>query len=74
MVGANGMPRKVLRFMRPRGGEGGFQTLAWSECACGLGMFARATLCCAGAQPALCGIAELKYGNPLDLRVIITHI
>eukprot|EP00965_Chrysotila_dentata_P037812 1257353-Pleurochrysis_carterae.AAC.1 len=36
--------------------------------------FARAALCCAGAEPAACGIAELEYGNPLDLRAIITHI
>eukprot|EP00965_Chrysotila_dentata_P219587 6191230-Pleurochrysis_carterae.AAC.2 len=67
------MRRKVLRFLRPRGGEGGVQTLA-SEYECGPGMFARATPCCAGAQPAACGLAELEYGHPLDLRVIITHI
>eukprot|EP00965_Chrysotila_dentata_P175604 5796934-Pleurochrysis_carterae.AAC.5 len=35
---------------------------------------ARAALCCAGAEPAACGIAGLEYGNPLDLRVISTHI
>eukprot|EP00965_Chrysotila_dentata_P027986 930565-Pleurochrysis_carterae.AAC.1 len=55
---SNGMRRKVLRFVRPRGEAGGVQTLA-SECACGPGMFARATLRCAGAQPAACGIAKL---------------
>eukprot|EP00965_Chrysotila_dentata_P128303 4241747-Pleurochrysis_carterae.AAC.1 len=31
---------------------------------------APATLCCAGAEPAACRIAELEYGNPLDLIVI----
>eukprot|EP00965_Chrysotila_dentata_P118332 3911551-Pleurochrysis_carterae.AAC.1 len=67
MVDANGVRRQVLRFLRPRGGEGAFQALA-SEWACGLGMFARATPCCAGAEPAACGIPELEYGNPLDLR------
>eukprot|EP00965_Chrysotila_dentata_P028293 941112-Pleurochrysis_carterae.AAC.2 len=66
VVGANGMRRKVLRCVRPLGGEGVVQTLA-SEYACVLGMFARATLCCAGAQPAACGIAVLEYGNSLDL-------
>eukprot|EP00965_Chrysotila_dentata_P034869 1160899-Pleurochrysis_carterae.AAC.2 len=60
MVDANGMCRKVLRFLRPRGGEGGFQTLG-SECACGAGMFALATPCCAGAQPAACEIADFEY-------------
>eukprot|EP00965_Chrysotila_dentata_P202128 6180956-Pleurochrysis_carterae.AAC.1 len=28
---------------------------------------ARAALCCAGAQPAACGIAELEDGNPINL-------
>eukprot|EP00965_Chrysotila_dentata_P188241 6172613-Pleurochrysis_carterae.AAC.1 len=35
---------------------------------------ASAALCCAGTELAACGIAELEYDNPLDLRVIITHI
>eukprot|EP00965_Chrysotila_dentata_P257556 6212925-Pleurochrysis_carterae.AAC.1 len=35
---------------------------------------AHAALCCAGAEPAACGIAEFEYGNSLDLRVGITHI
>eukprot|EP00965_Chrysotila_dentata_P028546 948100-Pleurochrysis_carterae.AAC.1 len=30
----------------------------------------RAALCCAGAEPAERGIAELEYGNPLDLGVL----
>eukprot|EP00965_Chrysotila_dentata_P205854 6183201-Pleurochrysis_carterae.AAC.2 len=34
---------------------------------------ARAALCCVGAEPAACGIAKLEFGNPSDLRVIITH-
>eukprot|EP00965_Chrysotila_dentata_P004433 143837-Pleurochrysis_carterae.AAC.3 len=34
---------------------------------------ASAMLGCAGAQPAACGIAELEYGHPLDLIVIIAH-
>eukprot|EP00965_Chrysotila_dentata_P000178 5775-Pleurochrysis_carterae.AAC.2 len=65
MVDANGMRRKVRRCVRPRGGK---------DCACVPGKLARATPCCLGAQPAGCGIAEIEYGNPLDLRVIITHI
>eukprot|EP00965_Chrysotila_dentata_P190307 6173791-Pleurochrysis_carterae.AAC.5 len=32
---------------------------------------ARAALCCAGAKPAAFGIAELEYGNPLDLKIIL---
>eukprot|EP00965_Chrysotila_dentata_P131651 4353007-Pleurochrysis_carterae.AAC.1 len=35
---------------------------------------ALAALCCAGAEPAACGISELEYSNPLDRRVTITHI
>eukprot|EP00965_Chrysotila_dentata_P159775 5278751-Pleurochrysis_carterae.AAC.1 len=64
MVDANGMRQKVLTCVRPRGGEGGVQALA-PEYACVPGMFAPATPCCAGAQPAACGNAELEYGNPL---------
>eukprot|EP00965_Chrysotila_dentata_P215977 6189096-Pleurochrysis_carterae.AAC.2 len=33
----------------------------------------RATPCCAGGQPAACGIAELEYGNHI-LRAISTYI
>eukprot|EP00965_Chrysotila_dentata_P134962 4463753-Pleurochrysis_carterae.AAC.2 len=72
MVDANGMGRKVLRSVQTRGGEGGVQTLA-SEYACGPGMLARATLCCAGAQPAACRVAELENGTPLDLIIIIAR-
>eukprot|EP00965_Chrysotila_dentata_P149773 4945739-Pleurochrysis_carterae.AAC.1 len=67
VVDANGMPRKALRCVRPRGGEGGVQALA-SEYACVPEMCVRATWCCAGAQPSACGIAELEYGNALDLE------
>eukprot|EP00965_Chrysotila_dentata_P064275 2129572-Pleurochrysis_carterae.AAC.1 len=35
---------------------------------------ARAALCCASAEPAACGIDKLEYGNPLDRKVIITHM
>eukprot|EP00965_Chrysotila_dentata_P160730 5307656-Pleurochrysis_carterae.AAC.4 len=56
-----------------RGGEGNAQILA-SGRASMPAKFARVALCCAGAKPGACGIAELEYGNPLDLRVINTHI
>eukprot|EP00965_Chrysotila_dentata_P241393 6204251-Pleurochrysis_carterae.AAC.2 len=74
IASATGMrSRRTRRIVWPRGG-GGVQILA-SGLASMPAKSAPAAPCSAGAELAACGmIAEVEYGNPLDRRVIITHI
>eukprot|EP00965_Chrysotila_dentata_P114435 3782408-Pleurochrysis_carterae.AAC.1 len=59
--------RRTRRTVWPRGG-GGVQILASGRSSMSAAKSARAALCCVGAEPAACGVAELEYGNPLDRR------
>eukprot|EP00965_Chrysotila_dentata_P248053 6208119-Pleurochrysis_carterae.AAC.5 len=72
MTCLTGADRRI-RACRHEGGRGTFKIRA-SGRASMAAESTRVALCCAGVDPAACGIAKLEYGNPLDRRVVITHI
>eukprot|EP00965_Chrysotila_dentata_P035397 1177588-Pleurochrysis_carterae.AAC.2 len=71
-AGSVGPKHVRIRACRHEGGRGAFKFRASGRASMPANS-ARAALCCASAEPAACGIAELEYGHPLDCRVLVTY-